>query len=316
MAGRRQSADFRVCWIGQANLDRESVQKSARRSSLKNANSQSREYVYGVNGAAFPEVSCRRAYLENIGISYANRTRLVAGVALIFVLAACSGSGGTSGNAPSGGEASVGGSLGSGGSPSSGGSLPNGRNSQGGGVASGGTAALGTGGTSAIVTSRGVNGRRRTGGALSTGGILSVTGGTRATGGNAATGGAANIGGSPTGESPNGWRVRYWWQPSAGGATSTGGSRNIGGTPTTGGSQTAGGTSAGGSSSYSPCAASPCKILPFGDSITHGLQSTDSGGLPFAAFQARRCGEPNIDVPRVAKRRASYRVGRDVPQES
>lgn len=42
--------------------------------------------------------------------------------------------------------------------------------------------------------------------------------------------------------------------------------------------------SAGGSGSYNPCG-NPCKILPFGDSITHGLQSSDSGGYRSQLFK-------------------------------
>jgi lysophospholipase L1-like esterase len=210
-----------------------------------------------------------------------NCVGFVQGVTLI-VLTACSGSGGSSTNAPSGGAAAVGGNAStSGGVQSSGGSLPT---SLGGAVATGGTSALGTGGSSVAVSLH--SGGSSTGGVLSTGGAQVVTGGTRATGGATATGGSVSVGGSPTGgTTPSGGAAASGGSKATGGATSAGGSKNTGGMPTTGGSQAAGGTSAGGSSSYSPCAASPCKILPFGDSITHGLQSTDSGGYRSQLFK-------------------------------
>jgi lysophospholipase L1-like esterase len=40
----------------------------------------------------------------------------------------------------------------------------------------------------------------------------------------------------------------------------------------------------GGSSAYNPCKASPCVILPLGDSITHGYNSTDDAGYRSALF--------------------------------
>ena len=137
------------------------------------------------------------------------------------------------------------------------------------------------------------SGGSSTGGVVSTGGAQVVTGGTRATGGTATTGGFVSDGGSPTGgTTPSGGAAASGGSSgkSTGGATSAGGSKNTGGVSTTGGTKAAGGTiaggtSPGGSSSYSPCAASPCKILPFGDSITHGLQSTDAGGYRSQLFK-------------------------------
>ena len=40
----------------------------------------------------------------------------------------------------------------------------------------------------------------------------------------------------------------------------------------------------GGSAAYNPCKASPCVILPLGDSITHGFNSSDDAGYRSALF--------------------------------
>jgi lysophospholipase L1-like esterase len=42
--------------------------------------------------------------------------------------------------------------------------------------------------------------------------------------------------------------------------------------------------SSGGSTAYNPCKASPCVILPLGDSITHGFGSTDDAGYRAALY--------------------------------
>lgn len=59
----------------------------------------------------------------------------------------------------------------------------------------------------------------------------------------------------------------------AGGASGGGGGAGGGSGGSTGGS---GG--AGGGSGFNPCKASPCVVLPLGDSITHGFGSSDDGG--------------------------------------
>ncbi len=107
-----------------------------------------------------------------------------------------------------------------------------------------------------------------TGGA-STGGALS-TGGGSATGG-AAVGGVASSGGTAAGGS--------------GGAPSSGGAGS-GGALGTGG----------GALNFEPCpvAPEPCKIMPSGDSITVGAQSTDTGGYRVPLFRAALESEKNI----------------------
>lgn len=84
-------------------------------------------------------------------------------------------------------------------------------------------------------------------------------------------------------------------QPAAGAGGSAGGSDAFGGNPDQGGnagSGTLGGSSMGGSAgsgatSYKPCPTSgdPCKLLPFGDSITRGVKSSDDAGYRSQLFK-------------------------------
>jgi lysophospholipase L1-like esterase len=231
-----------------------------------------------------------------------NRSVSIAAAVLICALTACSGTDSNSNNGPSGGAAAVGGGTSLGGGVSSGGSQGNGTTSQAGAVGTGGTSSLGTGGTSVVASSHtggsnGTGGRVNTGGLASTGGALVATGGAKATGGNAPTGGSVSSGGSQTGgkaatggaaptggSTAAGGAFATGGSRATGGASSVGGSKNTGGIANTGGNHATGGTNAGGGSSYNPCA-NPCKILPFGDSITHGLQSSDAGGYRSQLFK-------------------------------
>ena len=176
---------------------------------------------------------------------------------------ACSSSG-TSSAGSGGSQSDVGGAASSsGGSSNQGGTTASAQ----GGTAAGGATAI-TGGASA-----GTSG----GTSATTGGTKSATGGaSAATGGANAVGGAANIGGTKA----------------AGGAANIGGTKAVGGAaPTTGGaSATNGGaTAAGGatSNSFHPCPTTgdACMILPLGDSITYGLQSSDGGGYREPLFR-------------------------------
>ena len=176
---------------------------------------------------------------------------------------ACSSSG-TSSAGSGGSQSDVGGAASSsGGSSNQGGTTASAQ----GGTAAGGATAI-TGGASA-----GTSG----GTSATTGGTKSATGGaSAATGGANAVGGAASIGGTKA----------------AGGAANIGGTKAVGGAaPTTGGaSATNGGaTAAGGatSNSFHPCPTTgdACIILPLGDSITYGLQSSDGGGYREPLFK-------------------------------
>jgi lysophospholipase L1-like esterase len=50
----------------------------------------------------------------------------------------------------------------------------------------------------------------------------------------------------------------------------------------------------GGSTAYNPCKASPCIILPLGDSITHGYNSTDDAGYRSALFKLIVAANQNV----------------------
>ena len=75
-----------------------------------------------------------------------------------------------------------------------------------------------------------------------------------------------------------------------GGATPDAGVGLDGGNAGRGGSAsggTGGGAGAGGTGAYNPCptSGSPCKILPFGDSITRGVKSSDDAGYRSQLFK-------------------------------
>ena len=136
-------------------------------------------------------------------------------------------------------------------------------------------------------------GRANTGGLASTGGTFVVTGGSKAMGGSAPTGGLANITG---GLAPIGGASATGGSRATGGALPTGGSNATGGMASTGGNRATGGTSAGGASSYNPCPTNgdPCKILPFGDSITHGYASSDDAGYRSQLFKLIVAANQNV----------------------
>ena len=75
---------------------------------------------------------------------------------------------------------------------------------------------------------------------------------------------------------------------SAGGTTAGAGSGGSGGIGSGGNSSA--GASPGGAASYNPCPQlpAPCQIMPSGDSITVGSQSTDTGGYRVPLFQTAR----------------------------
>jgi lysophospholipase L1-like esterase len=143
-----------------------------------------------------------------------------------------------------------------------------------GGAATGGAATGGaaTGGTS--TGGKGTGGVSNTGGAPNTGGTAtggSATGGS-ATGGSPTAGNGGKGGATTGGSGPGGH---------AGGSATggTGQSGGAGGQPGSGGN--------GGSSGYQPCPTdgSPCLILPFGDSITYGVGSSDMGAYRSPLFK-------------------------------
>lgn len=235
----------------------------------------------------------------------------ICGAALcaLIVAAACSdsgnqpspGSGGsvstTSGGATSsGGTAALGGALATTGGAlnATGGALNgSGGTSSGGGAPTGGKASGGSSDAAGMPGSGGMGaaGGPGTGGLSSTGGVPS-SGGSPSTGGTSATGGKGGSGGkSDTGGTP-----------STGGTSNSGGTSNNGGT---GGAATGGATATGGRAGstggsggsggvYRPCPTNgmPCKIMPFGDSITDGYGT--AGGYRVELFRLAHQAGKNI----------------------
>ena len=138
---------------------------------------------------------------------------------------------------------------------------------------------MATGGSS--VASGGVSG---TGGSVGSGGSTSASGGAAGGGeGGGAGTTSAGSGGLGAGGRANG----------GGGRGGVGGGALGGAKGATGG---AGGTTptGGASGGSNPCKASPCVILPLGDSITHGYNSTDDGGYRSALFKLAVAANQNI----------------------
>jgi hypothetical protein len=210
-----------------------------------------------------------------------------------------------SGGLASGGTSSSGGTTGSG-APGSGGATGGTQTGTGGTSATGGVPGGGrsaTGGTSALPT----GGIAGTGGSIGSGGATGAEGGVGATasGGRGANAGEDGSGGAdPTtgGRSGTGAGAGSGGSPGTGGRTGTTGGRSAGGTGgQTGGmgGQSTGGAAAGtggggGGGAYNPCKASPCKILPLGDSITLGMGSSDSGGYRSQLFKLAVAANQNI----------------------
>jgi lysophospholipase L1-like esterase len=178
---------------------------------------------------------------------------------------ACSSSGTT----PEGGS----GGQGSGGVSSSGGKMGSG------GAGSGGTGQTGDGGKPAT------GGNSGTGGSSASGGTSAASGGM---GGDAGTGGSTSSGGVGSGGRTGGGAGGGGG--AAGGRTGGGSGGQAGGTA---GTTATGGTGAGGGA-YNPCKASPCVILPLGDSITHGFSSTDDAGYRSALFKLIVAANQNV----------------------
>lgn len=144
-----------------------------------------------------------------------------------------------------------------------------------------------TSGTSASVSSSAsVNSSSATSAAGTTAGNTHTHGSTNSTGGTTVgAGGTSTVGGSSTGE---GTSTGGSTASSTGGGTASstdaGGQGGAGNATTS--SQTSGGGT-GGSGGYQPCPTNgdPCIVLPFGDSITDGVGSTDQAGYRTRLFE-------------------------------
>jgi lysophospholipase L1-like esterase len=188
------------------------------------------------------------------------------------------GAGGTAGSSGQGG--STGGVTGTGGRSSE---PTGGTTSSGGSV--GGTGGVGTGGRSSGST----GGATGSGGATGNGGRTSAAGGTQAGGAGGMAGAGSGGAGPGTGgrSGTDAGAGRDGSAPGTGGqAGGAGGRSNADASPSTGG--------AGGGSGYNPCKASPCVILPLGDSITHGFGSSDDAGYRSALFKLVVAANQNV----------------------
>jgi lysophospholipase L1-like esterase len=162
-----------------------------------------------------------------------------------------------------------------------------------GGTGSGG---VGSGGTQTGVGGKVGTGGAATGGTLATGGTsTAATGGVTGKGGVTGAGGTSGEGGgagsTPPRDGGPGGRTAGDGGPgrdggAPGGRTGSGSGGQVGGSTGT--------TPTGGTSGNGPCKASPCVILPLGDSITHGLFSSDSAGYRSALFKAAVAANQNI----------------------
>lgn len=122
----------------------------------------------------------------------------------------------------------------------------------------------------------------------SAGSTVATSGGRTGQGGTSASGGSTGATGGTSNASGGSTKATGGSSASTGGTKSTGGASATGGTTNTGGSKSTGGTSGnGGSSQYLPCPTNgdACIILPFGDSITDGVGSTDSAGYRVPLFK-------------------------------
>jgi len=186
---------------------------------------------------------------------------LLALLASIAGLNACSGAESGGGNIGAGGASSNSGATATGGANATGGT-----NASGGGItAVGGTAS--TGGNSAVGGTFGAGGNEPSGGAAATGGSkttggagtggaqstggINPTGGSKATGGVNATGGSKATGGvnATGGSKATGGVNATGGSKATGGVNATGGSKATGGVNATGGSKATGGTSSAGGTS-------------------------------------------------------------------
>jgi lysophospholipase L1-like esterase len=201
----------------------------------------------------------------------------------LFLLLACSldqaegdddapAAGSSSGGKGGAAAGSAGTSSGSGGTlPSSGGSGTSGK-------ANGGSSGSGTSGSSSGMPGAGAGGK----GSAGAGGAGGAAGG--AAGGLGGALGGAGKGGSSAGGLGGG---------AGKGGASSGGAAGTGGSATAGASGSAG---AAGKAGFEPCPTNgdPCKILPFGDSITDGVGMTGGGGYRVELFRKALAADQSI----------------------
>jgi len=169
--------------------------------------------------------------------------------------------------------------------------------------AGGAMGAAGVAGTVGLGGASGSAGATGTGGAAGTGGSAAGTGGATGTAGRGGAGGstAGSAGSSGTTGSSGAGGAATGGDGGRGGSGGAGGRGGAAGSNSRGGSGgqsggTAGTTSTGGAGGggFNPCKASPCVILPLGDSITHGFSSTDDAGYRSALFKLIVAANQNV----------------------
>jgi len=162
-----------------------------------------------------------------------------------------------------------------------------------GGSGSGGASSSGTGGHSEASGGVSGTGGSGSGGSLATGGSSMASGGVSGSGGKVGSGGETSASGGAAGGGEGGGAGSTSSGSGglgAGGRATGGGGRGGAGGGAAGGSKgqmggAGGATPTGGASGANPCKASPCVILPLGDSITHGFGSSDDGGYRSPLFK-------------------------------
>ena len=179
----------------------------------------------------------------------------------------------------------------------SGGLASNGGKTGSGGAGAGGTVGQGAGGAS-------TGGNPATGGSSAPGGGSGRGGASGSAGGSTGEGGAAGsssggAGGAAGAAGSGGTTPASGGRPGTDAGTgadgpgsggSGGPNGGAGGQSTTDASPSTGGSGGG----YNPCKASPCVILPLGDSITHGFGSTDDAGYRSSLFKLVVAANQNV----------------------
>jgi len=155
------------------------------------------------------------------------------------------------------------------------------------GGTSGSAGAAGTGGRGGAGGSTAGSGAGATGTA-GRGGAGGSTAGSAGTTGSAGTGGAAT--GGEGGRAGSGGAGGRGGGGAAGGNNRGGAGGQSGGTAGT----STGGAGGSGGGGFNPCKASPCVILPLGDSITHGFSSTDDAGYRSPLFKLIVAANQNV----------------------
>jgi lysophospholipase L1-like esterase len=177
----------------------------------------------------------------------------------------------------------------------------------GGGGTGGGAGANGTGGIPGTAGAQGAAGAQGTAGTQGVGGVAGASGSAGVVGGAGSGGGAGGAGGRAGATGAAGQGAAGGGSGAGGGLAGRSGNTGTGGGGRGGdgagaggfggaagggagsggrGGAGAGGTG-GGTSAYNPCPTNgdPCKILPLGDSITHGVASSDDGGYRSQLFK-------------------------------